>query len=58
MWTEHANINAQFEIQLAELFMAIISSLTEPSCGNFTLVLEYKYAKRGVTYNERERQEL
>lgn len=49
MWTEHANINGQFEIQLAELFMNIISSLTEPSCGNFTLALEHKDADRGVS---------
>lgn len=49
MWTEHANINVHFEIQLAELFMDIIRSLTEPRCGNFTLALEYKYAEKGVT---------
>lgn len=43
---EYANINVQFEIHLAALFMDIISSLTEPSCGNLTLALEYKYAER------------
>lgn len=53
MWTEHANINVQFEIQLAELFMDMISSLSEPSCGNFTLALEY--AERGVSEDEKER---
>lgn len=55
MWTEHANINVQFEIQLAELFMDMISSLSEPSCGNFTLALENKYAESGVSEDEKER---
>lgn len=47
MWTEHANVNVQFEIQHAELFMDIMSSLNEPSCANFTLALEYKDARGG-----------
>lgn len=48
MWTEHANASVQFEIQHAELFMDIMSKLNEPSCGNFTLALEYKDVKKGV----------
>ena len=55
MWTEHATVNVQFEIQYAELFMDIMSNLNEPSCGNFTLVLEYKDAKEGVNKGEKER---
>lgn len=48
MGTQHADVNVQFVLQHAELFMDIISSISEPSCGNFTLALKYKDAERGV----------
>lgn len=57
--TEHANVNVQFTIEHAELFIDIISSWTNPSCGNFTLALEYKDTeKQGVSEDGKERWQL
>lgn len=36
------------------IIYGILSSLTKPSCANFTLSLEFKDAKKGVSYGEKE----
>lgn len=48
MRTEHANVDIHFEIQYAVLFIDIMNSLNEPSCGNFTSAPEYKDIKKVV----------
>lgn len=36
------------------IIYGILSSLTKPSCANFTLALEFKDTKMGVSYGEKE----